>query len=228
MTHSAWGIVLASGKSEKLFQQTDTAFINIGNSPAVNFSLAAFEECPDIDGVAVLVPKDRIDTLQGIVNIYSYAKAKKLIPGVQNRAAAISDGVEALGDEVTIVVIHEVSRPNINAAIISETIKAAKKYGNGIAASKTLGNFRLAAKGKKIANSFDNETVWQIQTPQAYKIELLKKGLELSIQNKKSYMDESDLLELVNKPIQLVPFDPYNIKITTAEDLKVATSLLSS
>ena len=53
-----FGIVVAAGKSERMGAGIDKAFLNLGSKPVLAFSLLAFENCPEIEGVILVAGAD--------------------------------------------------------------------------------------------------------------------------------------------------------------------------
>jgi 2-C-methyl-D-erythritol 4-phosphate cytidylyltransferase len=108
--------------------------------------------------------------------------------------------------------------------IITETIKAGKRYGAAVAAVKSADAVKLAESGQKITKSLDRNTVWLVQSPQVYKIDVFKKMLKGS---GKLVDDDSELLAKGKQEIHLVAGSSGNMKIRTPDDLQVASAILS-
>ena len=78
MVHVVWGLILACGKSEQLATNgIDTAFLTIGGKPILYHSLMAMEECPEIDGIAVVVPKERLSDVQQMAQLFGFSKLRQ-------------------------------------------------------------------------------------------------------------------------------------------------------
>ena len=74
--------------------------------------------------------------------------------------------------------------------------------------------------------TIDRTKLWAVQTPQAFKKELLVEGYNQVNKKHLTVTDESSAVDLVHNDIRLVPSTWSNIKITTPEDLAVAATLL--
>ncbi len=64
------GIIVAAGKSERMGPKVDKAFLSLGTKPVLAYSLIAFEKCPDIDGIVLVVRKDRIEAAHGVAHMF--------------------------------------------------------------------------------------------------------------------------------------------------------------
>jgi len=225
MVHVTWGVIIACGKDEQLTPESDTAFLSLGSKPVLAYSLLAYEQCEEIDGVVVVARKERLEDVVNMVNLFGYRKVKKVTAGASNRRTTVQNGLRVLEDDVTLVSVHEASRPYVPEQLILDTIKAAKRYGSGVAACRPPDPVKEAGKGHKVSVTLDRSKLWLVQTPQAYKRELLHKAIDEAAKKKLDLDDESVAVELSKKPVHLVPAPSTNIRIQSAEDLALATAL---
>ena len=71
-----YGIIVAAGKSERMGVDVDKAFLSLGTRPVLAYALLAFEQCPMIDGVILVVRKDRLDSARGMVQMFGCSKVR--------------------------------------------------------------------------------------------------------------------------------------------------------
>ena len=226
MVHITWGIIIACGKSEQLAAGADIAFLSPGDNPALSYSLTAFERCPEIDGVVIVVEKEKLDMVTNMVRLYGCTKVRRVVGGTSQRFGSLQNGLKALDHAVTLVTIHDVSRPCVSSELISETVRAAKRYGSGVAAVRVEDAIKEVDKGQKVSKSHDKSKLWVTQTPQTFKRDLIQKGLESAHKDKQILDDDSQALSLMHVDIHLVPSTTTNMKIRTADDMVVVASLL--
>ncbi len=226
MMSSTWGVVIASGKSEKFGADFDTAFLNVLSRPALTYALERYEQSPDIEGVIVVAPKDRVDNLRGMVHVFGYNKVRTVVAGTSQRQTSVLAGLDALDESVGYVSIHDGSRPCLSANDIAETLKSAKRYGSGVLALRLVDSVKTTKKGSNVAKPVDGDTLWIVQTPQAYKVELIRKGLEAAQKKKISIEDDSEALSLIGEEVRLVEADGPRVKISGAADMNMAELLL--
>ncbi|TFG41260.1 MAG: 2-C-methyl-D-erythritol 4-phosphate cytidylyltransferase [Syntrophobacterales bacterium] len=221
-----YGIIAAAGKSERMGPSVDKVFLNLGSQPVLAYSLLAFEKCHDIDGVILVVRKDRVEAARSVVQMFGCSKVKRVLAGAATRQASVTNGLDAIGKDVSVVAVHDGARPCVNPAMISETIKSAKKYGSGVAAVKITDTVKQVDRGMTIIKTVDRTKLWVVQTPQTFKIELLHKAFDLVKRKNLAVTDEASAVELVCDDVRLVQAPLSNIKITTADDLNLAAALL--
>ena len=221
---SAWAIVLACGKDQEIGPSVDVAFLALGSRPVVARSIQTLEQNPLIEGIVLVVRKERVDSALHTVRSFGCRKISAIVAGGPMRLTNLKNAMEKLPEETSVVLIHEASRPFLNDEIITETIKAGKRYGAAVAAVKSSEAVKLAEKGQKVTKSLDRNTVWLIQSPQVYKIEVFKKMLKSS---GKLLDDDSELLTRTKQEIHLVAGSTGNMKIRTPDDLQIASAILS-
>ncbi|MCK5850629.1 MAG: 2-C-methyl-D-erythritol 4-phosphate cytidylyltransferase [Kiritimatiellae bacterium] len=221
-----FGIIVAAGKSERVGLNVDKAFLSLGTKPVLAYSVLAFEKCPDIDGVILVVRKDRMESARNMVLLYGCAKVVKIIAGGGKRQVSVSNGLAALSEDVKIVTVHDGARPCVSSELISDTIKAAKRYGSGVAGVKITDTVKYVNKGITVSKTLDRSKLWAVQTPQTFTMDLIKKAFATVKKKGLMVTDEASAVELVSKTVRLVPAPVSNIKITTADDLALAASLL--
>jgi 2-C-methyl-D-erythritol 4-phosphate cytidylyltransferase len=226
MIHITWGLVIACGRSEQISTEVDTPFLNLGSRPVLAYSLAAFEQCPDIAGVVVVVEKGRADTVLGMSQMYGFSKVQKIVPGGVTRQTSVTSALKALDEEVSIVCVHDAARPCVTPHLISETVKAAKRYGSGVCAVQIADAVKVVEKGLTVSNSINGGTAWLAQTPQAFRRDVLEKGYAAASKKKFGVEDDSSAFALTREEVHLVEGVPENIKIRSPIDFSIAAAML--
>jgi 2-C-methyl-D-erythritol 4-phosphate cytidylyltransferase len=222
------GVVVAAGKSERMGAGIDKAFLNLGSKPVLAFSLLAFEHCPEIEGVILVVRKDRLEAARGLVQIFGCSKVQTIVAGGATRQESVAAGLAELPEGVSLVAVHDGARPCVQPELIADTLRSAKRYGSGVAATKVTDTLKEVQRGFVVAKTVDRSKLWAVQTPQSFKLSLLREAFAAVSSRKRQVTDEASAVELLGKPVHLVPASPSNLKITTTDDLVVAEALLKA
>jgi len=221
-----YGVIVAAGKSERMGPNVDKAFLSLGTRPVLAYSVQAFEKCHDIDGIVLVVRRDRLEATHGMVQMLGFAKVRKIVAGGARRQDSVANGLEPLNDEVKIVAVHDGARPCVTADLIAETVKAAKRYGSGVAAAKLTDTVKYVENGLTVTKTLDRSKLWAVQTPQTFRLDLLRKALAAVVRKRVTVTDEAAAVEMLGEEVRLVPVAQPNIKVTTPDDLALATILL--
>ncbi len=225
MAQLTWGLIIASGKTEQLVSGSDAAMINLGDKPLLAYSLLALEESKSIQGIAIVVARDRMQNVKALSEIMGVTKLRRIVAGTAQRITSIQKVIDSIDSSVSTVVIQDVTRPLIRTCWVDQVVKASKRTGCAVIAQKFKGSGKIVERGSRVSSTIKAGTCWEAQSPQAYKTELLKKGLALAAKKKKSPTDESELIEAIKGDVQLVPGSLFNIKIESADDLALAHAL---
>lgn len=221
-----FGIIVAAGKSERMGADVDKAFLSLGTRPVLSYSLLAFEQCPMIDGVILVVRKDRVDSARSMAQMFGFSKIRAVVAGGATRQASVMNGLAELGDDVKIVAVHDGARPCVTAAVIEETIRSAKKFGSGVAAVKVTDTIKEVDRGTLVSRTVDRTKLWAVQTPQTFRVDWLKKAYAQTAKKKVLPTDEASAVEALGEDVHLVPTSGFNVKITTPADLALAAMIM--
>jgi len=221
-------IIVAAGKSERMGENVDKAFFPLGTSskPVLAHTLRVMEQCHDIDKVVLVVRKDKIYSAQGLVQLFGCKKVSKVVAGGANRQASVAAGLAACDEETTVVAVHDGARPCVTSDLISEVVRTAKAKGAAVAAMKITDTVKSSEKNNVITDTIDRDKLWTVQTPQVFKIALLRKAFAKAESDGYQYTDEAAAVEACGEQVQLVPTLHPNIKITYPEDMRTAALLL--
>jgi 2-C-methyl-D-erythritol 4-phosphate cytidylyltransferase len=204
----------------------DKAFLSLGTRPVLMYSLQAFEQCPLIDGVILVVRKDRLDAARGMIQMFGFSKVRKVVAGGASRQLSVMLGLAELKDDVKIVAVHDGARPCVTPALIQETILSAKRQGTGVAAVKVTDTIKEVDRGSLVVRTVDRSKLWAVQTPQTFRVDWLNKAYAHAKKKKLTVTDEASAVEALGEPVHLVPAPATNIKITTPADLALASMIL--
>lgn len=222
---SAWTIVLACGKDQEIAPGVDAAFLALGNRPVLAHALQALEQNALIDGIVLVVKKEKIDSALLMIRQFGCRKVQAVVAGTLQRLANLKKAHEQVPEDASTVMVHEASRPFVSDTVITETVKAGKRYGAAVAAVKSTEPVKFAEKGQRLSKTMDRSTIWLAQSPQVFKRDVFEKMLK---GGGKLVDDESALLEKTRQIIHLVVSTPNNMKIRTTEDFERAGLMVSA
>src|SRR5262245_27344631 len=171
------------------------------------------------DEVVVALPSELA------VNPPSYLDSVIVVEGGERRQDSVANAFRAVAPSSQIIVIHDAARPLVSSALIERTIDGASKHGAAIAALQARDTVKRTDGSRIIRGTIPREEVFLAQTPQAFRVGVLRDALELA-SSASDATDEAMLAEQAGHSVYLVDGDPRNLKITTAEDLEIAERLV--
>lgn len=217
-------IIVAAGKSERMGAGTDKAFLSLVNKPVVAWSLLAFERCPDIDRIVLVVRKDQQVAAKAVCQMFGISKLQTIVPGGAKRQESVQAGFKACDIDTRLVVIHDGARPCVTSDLISEVVKAAKRSPAVTVGRRITDTVKRVEKGTTVAATEDREKLWVVQTPQAFQMKTLRAAFKAL--GDREVTDECQAVELSGEAVKILESRQPNFKITTVEDLQIAGALL--
>ena len=219
-------IIVAAGKSERMGTGADKAFLNLGPRPVVAWSLLAFERCPDVDQIVLVVRKEQLVAAKAVAKMFGISKLLAVVAGGAKRQDSVMNGLKALDIDARTVVIHDGARPCVTSETISETVKLARRAGAAVVGRHIWDTVKYVDKGSTVTRTEDRSKLWAVQTPQAFDVRLLKKAYENVVANKLEVTDDASAVELLGEPVKIFETEKPNLKITTVEDLRLAAAIV--
>jgi 2-C-methyl-D-erythritol 4-phosphate cytidylyltransferase len=221
-------IVLAGGAGKRMGSPTSKQFLLLDNRPILVHTLQVFEECKPVDGVYLVVNHKDLTVIQEeVLEQYRFSKILKLVIGGRLRQDSVRNGLEAIDEPCDIVIIHDAARPFVSPSFIEKSIFLMEMYDAIIPALPVKDTIKVVSKEGYVVKTLERDALWNIQTPQTFKYDLISKAYREGIAKKLFGYDDSTFIEYMGKKVKVVEGSPYNIKITTPEDLTIARGILS-
>jgi 2-C-methyl-D-erythritol 4-phosphate cytidylyltransferase len=213
-------IVVAAGQGKRLKGQVSKPLVKIGKLPVITYSLRVLEKHPAVDEIIVVANAKNQRPITKLIKSCSFKKVKRLVLGGCLRQDSVYQGLKAVSVNAEWVLIHDAARPFVDAKIITQVIRAAKKTGSAIAAVKPKATIKLSRDANLVKETLDRDNLWEVQTPQVFKTELILKAYKKYA--KERVTDDAALVERLGVDVAIVEASYRNIKITTPEDLLFA------
>lgn len=221
-------IILAGGAGKRMGASTNKQFLLLDNKPIIVHTLQIFEECRAIDGVYLVVNQKDLPIIQTeILESYRFNKVMKLVIGGRLRQDSVKNGLEAIENPCDIVVIHDGARPFVTPSFIEKGIYLMEMFDAVIPALPVKDTVKVVSKDGFVLKTLERDSLWHVQTPQTFKYEMIVKAYKEGMAKKLYGYDDATFLEYAGKKVKVVEGSPYNIKITTPEDLVIAKGILS-
>jgi 2-C-methyl-D-erythritol 4-phosphate cytidylyltransferase len=226
MKQTTWGLVMATGRAEQISAEIDTPFLYLNDRPVLAYSLAAFMQCADIDGIVVVVGKERAESVLGMVQMLGFSKVRKIVVGGAKRSAAMAAGLEHVDDEVEWVCVQDASRPLVTPAQITDTVKCARRHGSGVMAMAVVDPLVKAQKHAVESRMDAGGHFWTAISPQTYSREALMRAYPKAAKDRKNHVDDLEAMMSVGVEPRLVPTTTLSLRIRSTEDLAPALALM--
>ena len=212
-------IIVAAGSGSRLTSDTPKQFLEIAGRPLIVHTLERFQDAPSIDSIVLVLPSDHVETFRS-----PFEKLCKTIVGGPTRAASVLNGLSVVDDDTELVAVHDGARPFVSVDEIERTVAKAAATGAACLVAPVTDTIKTI-RGDEISGTLDRDKLRRALTPQAFRIEVLRRAFDLEDLGE-AVTDECYLVEKLGHPIAFVEGSSRNIKITHAQDLVLAETLL--
>ena len=215
-------IVLAAGAGRRLGSATGKAFVPVEGKPMVGWSLQAFDACPDVDRILLVVPPAERARGQELITTLGLRKPWTVIPGGETRHDSEFNALEALAPEIidaslSRVLVHDAARPFVDLTLVRRLLEALVGQPGSIPA--------LPATAILVSGSTDGllrdfvPGAWAVQTPQAFRAGPLLEAHRRARAEGFRGSDTASVLERTGQAVAVLEGSPDTFKITTPVDL---------
>jgi 2-C-methyl-D-erythritol 4-phosphate cytidylyltransferase len=215
-------LLLGAGRGERLAGQTPKAFAKLAGRPLLEYAVDAVDECPDVEGYVLAVPRGWEARAEGIA-----ARSPKhvaTVMGAETRQGSVRAALGALPDGYTAVVCHDVARPLASQELFRAVVAALAEADGAVPAVPVPDTVKRVEQGR-VTGTLPRDDLMLIQTPQAFRREPLEASHRAASDDGFLATDDSALLERAGYYVTTVPGDPINLKITSLQDLQMAAVL---
>ena len=220
-------LIPAAGAGTRMGKAMAKQFLLLGDKPLLAHTLLAFQRAPEIDEIIpILSPEDMDDCLRDVIEQYRITKVKTLVAGGRERQDSVFHGLQKIGNDTAIVIVHDGVRPLVTPDLIREAVGHAKR-GECIAVGVPIKDtIKEVDENKIVSRTLERGRLWSIQTPQAFPVAILRRAYEESYRRKIYGTDDATLVERTGGTVRVIMGSYENIKITTPEDLILAEEIL--
>jgi len=219
-------VIAAAGSGSRMGMDVNKQFLDIGGKPVLARTIKAFEDCSLVDEIIVIAAESEVEYCKKeIIEKYGFNKVKAVIAGGEFRQQSVYNGLMQVSPDCGIVLIHDGARPFIDCKTISDCIEAACQTGAACVAVPVKDTIKRADDEGYIEGTIDRRSLWAMQTPQAFKYDLIVEAHRNAILEGYVGTDDAVLVERIGGRVMLVMGSYYNIKITTKEDLAIAEGI---
>ena len=219
-------ILVAAGKGTRMGAGVDKLFLEVAGRPVVAHTWRRFDGSDCIGEIILVVRRGMRKAFLKLAETYHFQKPFRIVPGGKERQDSVWNGLEALSPASEIVAIQDAARPCTSAELIAATIRAAEESGAAVAAQPVTDTIKESGDGRFIQRTLDRSRLWSVQTPQTFRVEVIRRALADVRHRGLILTDDTAACELIGQPVRLVSSVAPNPKVTVPGDLPFIETLL--
>jgi 2-C-methyl-D-erythritol 4-phosphate cytidylyltransferase len=219
-------IIVAAGKGVRMGPNTDKLFLKVNGLPVVAHTWSRFDAASVIQEIVLVVRDGMQASFEQLATQVRFKKPFRLVAGGSERQDSVWNGLEALSPNAEIVAIQDAARPCTGHALIEATVESARTHGAAVAAQAVTDTIKESGDGNLIERTIDRSRLWAVQTPQTFRVEVIRKALAEVRRKGLQVTDDTAACELIGQRVKLVVSAEPNPKLTRPEDLPLIEALL--
>ena len=225
MSNSA--IITAAGSGQRMNSSKKKQFIEIEGKPILLHTLDKFIKAQCFNSIIITCPALDVGFLEDLLfGKFDYERNQiSIIPGGKRRQDSVYNALKIIDETTEIVAIHDSVRPFVKVSEIIESVELAKKYG-AVTLAHPVKNTIKQVENNHIIKTLDRKNLWEIYTPQTFKVMLIKKAHEFARSKNLTVRDDAELVEILGKDVYVLKGSSENIKVTNQFDLEIAKIIL--
>jgi 2-C-methyl-D-erythritol 4-phosphate cytidylyltransferase len=224
-TQTAVAVVAAAGTGQRMGGRVPKQLLEIRNKPILLLTLEQLERVPEIESVVLAVGSGILDAVRERLPKWGLDKVLRVVAGGLQRQDTVARALQQVPETADLVVVHDGVRPFVSVGKVSEVIRAAGVHGAAILALRPRNTLKLG-NGEWILETVERGRFWDVQTPQAFRRDLLARAYAKAAADGFHATDDAHLVERIGHPVFVVEGEERNIKITAPLDLMIAERFL--
>jgi 2-C-methyl-D-erythritol 4-phosphate cytidylyltransferase len=215
-------IIPAAGAGTRMGGRTPKQFLRLPDAPILLATVTHFARRRSVARIVVVAPADGVVRATRLLKPLGAWTEIQVVAGGRERQDSVALGLDALGSRFPpIIVVHDGVRPFITTALIDAVTAAALEHGAAICALPVRETVKRVRDGF-VEATIDRVALWSVQTPQAFRAELLREAHDKARRDGFQGTDDAMLVERLGHRVRVVPGLDQNLKITTRADLRAA------
>jgi 2-C-methyl-D-erythritol 4-phosphate cytidylyltransferase len=223
----ASAIVVAAGSGSRLGRGEPKAFVPLGGQTMLARVLRSLATVRDVAEVVIAVPAGMEVQARAEATAASLAFPVKVTAGGAERHDSVRIALALTSIESDLVLVHDAARPLAAPALFEHCLETAAQSGGAIAAIPVADTLKRV-DGRLISETVARAGLWQAQTPQAFRRDILVAAHKRAPENGGIATDDAALVERIGGAVSIVDGSAFNIKVTTPEDLRMAELMIAS
>nr|QIM59637.1 2-C-methyl-D-erythritol 4-phosphate cytidylyltransferase [Astragalus mongholicus] len=218
-------VLLAGGKGKRMGATMPKQYLPLFDQPIALYSFHTFSAMLEVKEIIVVCDPSYKDIFQDAKGNYQ-AELKFALPG-KERQDSVFNGLQAIDSSSELVCVHDSARPLVLQEDVKKVLKDGLLNGAAVLGVPAKATIKEANSESFVVRTLDRKTLWEMQTPQVIKPELLRKGFELVNRKGLEVTDDVSIVEHLKHPVYITEGSYTNIKVTTPDDLLLAERILN-
>lgn len=220
-------IIPAAGSGTRMGSRLPKPFIELMGAPILEHTIRSFVEVGIISQILIATSKEWFGVVEKIFQSFSeFGIDMQVVEGGEERQYSIHNAISHIRNDIDLIAVHDAVRPFVKKSQIEQCCTVALEAGGSILAVPAKDTIKKVDEHFVIESTPDRSVLWQAQTPQVFKKDLLISSYKSALESGYLGTDDASLVERFGGQVKVVEGDRENLKITYPIDLEVAKLIL--
>ncbi|KXZ55794.1 hypothetical protein GPECTOR_2g1344 [Gonium pectorale] len=219
-------VLLAGGVGKRMGAAIPKQYLDLRGQPIATYSLETFARMPEVGEIVIVCDPSWRDVFEKrFPGLPPHLKLKWALPGPE-RQDSVFNGLQQVDAGAAIVAVHDSARPLVTAEDAAKCMADGLAVGAAVLGVQVKPTIKEVDKDLTVIKTLQRSKLWEVQTPQCIRPELLRAGFDLVKRENLEVTDDVSIIEAMGKPVKITPGAYTNIKVTTPDDMAVAEKFL--
>jgi 2-C-methyl-D-erythritol 4-phosphate cytidylyltransferase len=218
-------VMVAGGTGTRMRLTTAKQFLNVEGLPLMWWTLRRFKEALPEAEVTLVLHESLFEEFAELEAIHGSAGATRVVPGGAERFHSVLAGLDTLPN-TGVVGIHDAVRPFPSVETIQRCFVQAEARGSAVPVVPVKDSIRQMDHDGASSHAVDRSVLRAVQTPQCFDLATLKAAFDTDY--RAEFTDDASVMESAGHEVHMCEGDPWNVKVTTPEDLIIAKAFVQA
>ena len=217
----AVAIVLAAGRGERMDSAIPKALMSFDGATVVARALERVMAAPSVSGVVVVAPPGFEDAVGQAIEAFG---VDAVVAGGKTRQASVVAGLAVVAADADRILCHDAARPLASPQLFERALEALEGWDGVVPVLRVVDTVKRVQDGT-VEGTEPRDGLALAQTPQAFLAAALRDAHERAAVDGFEGSDDALLLERAGYRVRAIEGERTNLKITTADDVRLAEAL---
>jgi 2-C-methyl-D-erythritol 4-phosphate cytidylyltransferase len=220
-------LIVAAGAGDRFGAGTPKQAALLGARPMLAWSAEMLAGSPRVGGLVLIAPAGHEASLGALLAGEAARKLRAAVAGGATRQDSVYNGLEAAPEGTTHVLIHDAARPCLSAALRDRVIDALAAH-DAVVPAVPVTDTLIRDVGARVDAVLDRVNVAGVQTPQAFRLDLIRRAHRAARERGFKSSDDGSLVLALGEDVATVAGERTNLKVTFRDDLTIAEAILQN
>jgi 2-C-methyl-D-erythritol 4-phosphate cytidylyltransferase len=219
-------ILPAAGQSSRFGGREKKPFVELDGRAVWLRAADLFRTRDDVKQVIVVVSPDDRELFDRRFAHTRLFMNVQVAGGGAERFESVANALARVETDVEFVAVHDAVRPLATPAQVDTVFRAAAEHGAALLALPVSDTVKQVNAEQVVTGTVPRQGLWLAQTPQVFRRDWLVEAYAKRGEFSQAITDDTQLVEALGHSVRVVPGSLSNLKITTQENLELATAIL--